>query len=268
MLLSLLAATALAGPILPPPDADELEKLEREEEAELERLEAQDAPRQKKEKAARGGPIKSYELAFRGRAVSVPRGILNGWFHAAKDEGWPIDTDRPDILAGTYGLELSMIGRKSSLALVYVEALQSFMKEGYWDDREDGEQYFNDGKWIRPSKFFGAVVIGANGVYDAVLVRPDQAGGKFSMGFQVGGGLGLAIKLGSLDRWGIDTTTGTPAYVRKDLFPPEKAPLWPVYPVPDLSLGFRFTFADVVTLKLEAGLHGGFFYGGTLGGRF
>ena len=82
MLLSLLAATALAGPILPPPDADELEKLEREEEAELERVEAQEAPRQKKEKAARGGPIKSYELAFRGRAVSVPRGILSGWFHS------------------------------------------------------------------------------------------------------------------------------------------------------------------------------------------
>lgn len=215
-------------------------------------------------------PPPTYEVSVRARYMSMPRGLMDVWFHNSDDVGWPTPgTDRPKMIGATYGLEFDF-QKKDALGIFYVEFGQSFVGEGYWDDREDGQQVFVDGEWIRPSKLFGGVIIGIDGAYDAQIVKMTQTNGKFSLAFEVGGGVGIAVLVGKLDKWTLDTTYGTPAYLvydtgvepgRKDL----KSPVWPMV---DVNFGLKFNFANHAVLRLEGGLHDALYLGGALGGRF
>src|SRR5262249_30852479 len=159
-----------------------------------------------------------------------------------------------------------------TLGIFYVEYAKSLMGSGYWDDRENGAvESFVDGDYLVPSSGFGAVVLGANGAYDADVVRFDQTLGRFQLSFEVGGGLGIGFVTGHMDRWTLDRTTGTTGWqLYEDGQPPtgKKDLKSPVWPVPDFQLGFKLNFFDHVVLRLEGGLHGALFFGGALGGRF
>lgn len=214
-------------------------------------------------------PRMRYELGVRARYVSVPSGLLDAWYTDLDTEGWPVDTARPVPLAATYGLEFLFL-RERSTGVIYLEVAQSFMAEGLWDDT-DNPNDFRDAEWLRPSPFFGAVILGANGQYAAPIVGLDQTKGKFTLDFIVGGGLGIAVLVGSMDRWTYDYDTnqtawqqlaaGRPARGQADL----KSPVWPV---PDFELGFKFGFVDKAWLRILGGLHGGLSIGGSAGGRF
>ncbi|MCB9681108.1 MAG: hypothetical protein H6733_06505 [Alphaproteobacteria bacterium] len=217
-------------------------------------------------------PHLRYEVSLRGHYLSVPRGLMDVWFTDDDDDGWPLPgQDRPFLHAAAYGIELT-VQKKQTLGIFYFEYVQNLMREGYWDDREKEQPYlFVDGDWLDPSKGFGAVVFGANGAYDAPIVHLGQTKGRFALSFVVGGGLGIAALFGSIDQWKVDRTTGTPAYVLAEAgtAPDRQLDLKsPVWPVPDFYLAFKFNIVDRVVLRLEGGLHGGLFYGGTLGGRF
>lgn len=211
-----------------------------------------------------------FELSARARYMGVPAGVMDGWFHSAKDPEWPVvGSDRPKIQGAAYGAEF-VFSRDNSMGLFYVEFAQSFMKEGYWDDREDGTASFIDGSWLRPTPLFGAVIVGMNGAYDAELVRLTQTDGKFGLAFEVGGGLGLATLIGHLEEWKQDPSTGEPAYqlVANGMPSTIKNLRSPVWPTLDVNLGFKLNFADHAILRLEAGIHDAFYVGGALGGRF
>lgn len=211
-----------------------------------------------------------FELNVRGRYMGVPAGVMDGWFHSAKDAEWPVvGSDRPKVQGAAYGAEF-VFSRDNSMGLFYVEFAQSFMKEGYWDDREDGTASYIDGSWLRPTPLFGAVIVGMNGAYDAELVRLTQTDGKFGLAFEVGGGLGLATIIGHMDEWKQDQTTGEPAYSLEANGMPStvknlRSPVWPTV---DVNLGFKLNFADHAVLRLEAGIHDAFYVGAALGGRF
>lgn len=211
-----------------------------------------------------------FEISARARYMGVPGGLMDSWFHSAKDEGWAATgTDRPKVQGAAYGAEFQF-ERNHSLGLFYVELAQSFMKEGYWDDREDGAASFIDGTWIRPTPLFGAVVVGMNGAYDAELVRLTQTDGKFGLSLEVGGGLGIATLIGHLDQWRPDPSTGEPAYqlAAAGMTPTVMNTRSRVWPTLDVNLGFKFNFANHAVLRLEAGIHDAFYVGGALGGRF
>lgn len=212
-----------------------------------------------------------YELGVRVRYIHLPAAILDGWYTDSNTQGWPLAEGRPTVEGMAFGLEFS-VQKKQTFGLFYVEYAHSLVKPGYWDRRNQGLQSDLDGSWVAPGKVFGAVILGANGVYDAPVVTMAQTKGRFAMSFVIGGGLGIAVLVGELDQWKTDqsTTPFTPAYARKDTVPPDnKVDLRsPVWPVPDLMIGFKFLFVDHAWLRLEGGLHGALYGGITVGGRF
>ncbi|MCB9666343.1 MAG: hypothetical protein H6732_19690 [Alphaproteobacteria bacterium] len=212
-----------------------------------------------------------YELGVRARYINLPAAILDGWYTDSNTTGWPLEQSRPVVQGMSFGLEFN-VQKKQTFGLFYIEYAHSLVEAGYWDRRNQGVQSDLDGTWVRPSKVYGAVIIGANGVYDAPVVTLAQTKGRFAMSFVIGGGLGIAVLVGELDQWVADqgTTPFTPAYARKDLVPPDKKVdlRSPVWPAPDLMIGFKFLFVDHAWFRLEGGLHGALYGGITVGGRF
>lgn len=221
-------------------------------------------------------PRLQYEVYVRGRYVSVPQGFMDLFFTGSRNDGWPLVADRPSLEGAAYGVEFDMINQKKGVGQFYIEFLQGFMEEGYWDD-EDKPNTFIDGDWLRPSNLIGAVIVGVNGAYDAPIVRFDQTKDRFAMSFQFGGGLGIAAIVGDFEQWGQgvkNTPTGItsyPAYERVADGDASDGKLdlgSPVWPVPDLNFAFRFNIMDRFVFRLEGGLHGGLYYGAALGGHF
>lgn len=220
--------------------------------------------------AAEPAPRMRYEVGFRARYVTIPSGTLDAWFTDVSTPGWPVDGDRPTPSAVAYGIEF-LFGPKRSSGRIYLEVMQSLMPEGLWDDTDEPANDFRDAEWIRPAPFFGAVILGFNGEHAVPIVRLDQTQGKVTLDFVVGGGLGIAILVGSLETWQYSYDTGRTAWEQLEVGDPPagyvdlKSPVWPV---PDLNLGFKLGFVDRAWIRFEGGLHGGLFGGGSVGARF
>lgn len=209
-----------------------------------------------------------FEVGLRTRRISLPRDFLDFQFTDQDSDGWPIDTDRPYINGFAYGMEFVIQSEKTA-GIIWFSYWDSNMPEGYWDEVEDPPDYA-DGDWLRPTPNLGLITFGGDYAYAVPMVKLSQTRQAFGMDFMVGGGLGLGLMVGQLDRW-IPSDSGEPAYVLVEQGePPSDNPkkIPRVWPIVDVNLGFRFNFGDRVTLRLEGGLHTLLYYGGSLGFRF
>lgn len=216
------------------------------------------------------GPRRGYfmEIGFRSRYVVVPDSILDIWYFNEDDDGWAIPGQkRPDMKGYALGLEYVVKG-DSANGIFYFEYINSLLKEGYWDDVEEPPDH-GDGDYLVPTDGLGLLTFGADYAYELHFVHTEQTNGQFGMSFLVGGGLGLAVMLGHLDRWG--PAGGVPAYARHEADPdnPDEIKRIPkVYPMVDINAGLRFNFGDRVVLRLEGGLHNLLYCGASLGLMF
>ncbi len=207
------------------------------------------------------------EVNFRGRYVFVPRSILDIWYYNEGDAGWADATrSAPRINGYALGLEF-VIKNQNANGIFYVEWIESTLKEGYWDDKEEPPDHL-DGEFLRPTPNLGMVTFGANYAYEAHFVRTAQTNGAFGLSFLVGGGLGVGIILGDLERW--TPLGGRPGFVRYndgDDFDDYKD-IPKVLPMVDINAGLRFNFADRIMLRIEGGLHTMIYGGAALGVMF
>jgi hypothetical protein len=207
------------------------------------------------------------EVSVRVRQVSVPRAVLNTWFYDDNDEGWAYIEPRPAVKGTAVGLEYGLRGPKAN-GTFYAEFVDSGVKAGYWDDVESPVDHL-DGDFLVPSAGMGLVAFGADSAYEAHIVRLDQTGGRYGLSFLTGGGLGLGVLAGRLDRWRPDSI-GNPSYKRYlDGLPPDDGKSIPrIYPMVDVNFGLRMNFGDLVVWRLEGGLHTLLYYGTSLGVSF
>ncbi|HHO54725.1 MAG TPA: hypothetical protein ENK18_28605 [Deltaproteobacteria bacterium] len=207
------------------------------------------------------------EVNLRLRAVSVPRGLLDVWFFDVDDGNWAYIEPRPTIQGHVVGLEYVLRG-DSADGIFYLEYLDSAMPGGYWDDIEVPVDHL-DGAYLVPSKGLGVFGVGADYAYETYIVPLDATNEVFGMSFLIGGGLGLGILTGRLDRWGPDAQ-GNPSYKRYlDGLPPDEDRSIPrMYPLVDVNAGLRFSFGDRASLRLEGGLHTLLYYGASFGTSF
>lgn len=208
------------------------------------------------------------EIGFRTRYVSVPDSIMDIWFYNEDDAGWALPGQkRPDLKGYSLGLEYVVKG-DSANGFFYFEYINSLMKEGYWDDVEEPPNH-GDGDYLVPTDGLGLLTFGADYAFELHFVKTAQTNGQFGMSFLVGGGLGMAVMLGQVDRWG--PVSGVPAYARYEAdpdSPDEEKRIPKVYPMVDINAGLRFNFGDRVVLRVEGGIHDLLYAGGALGLMF
>ena len=219
------------------------------------------------------GPVRKFdiELSLRTRNMSLPRGLLDIWFfdNPSRDPravGWPLpDESRPHVNGQSYGVEMAFLGDQGG-ALVYFDYVDSFMGTGYFDDVEDNPPNHLNGDYLRPAPNLGLVAFGANYTFDVPLIKAEKTKGAFAWKFAIGGGLGLGLLTGQIDRW-VESDGGEPAfelYHRGD--PPNGEKSIPrVFPMVDVNAGMKFIFAERVVLRLEGGLHTLLYWGGSVG---
>lgn len=206
------------------------------------------------------------EVNFRGRYNFVPRSILSIWYFNSDDPGWADSRDSVIIQGYSLGLEFVIKG-DSANGIFYVEWIESLIKEGYWDDKEEPPNHL-DGEYLVPTPNLGMLNFGADYAYEAFFVRTSQTNGAFGLSFLVGGGLGVGFIIGDLERW--TNVGGVPAFVRYDNgedFDDYKD-IPKVLPMVDINAGLRFNFADRVVLRIEGGLHTMIYGGAALGIMF
>lgn len=207
------------------------------------------------------------EVSVRVRAVTVPRSVLDVWYFNKDSDDWAYIEDRPKISGHAVGLEYALKGASAN-GIFYAEFVDSAMTDGYWDDIEEPADHL-DGDYLSPSKGLGLIAFGADYAYEAHLVKMADTEGRFGLSFLVGGGLGLGILAGRLDRWGPDDQ-GNPSYKRYlDGLPPDSDKQVPrVYPMVDVNAGLRFNLGDRAVVRLEGGLHTLLYYGTSVGVMF
>ncbi len=207
------------------------------------------------------------EFGFRSRIVSVPRSVMDIWFYDIDNPDWAYVEPRPNIIGYALGVEW-VLKSNSANGIFWAEFMDSEMDAGYWDDIEEPPDHL-DGDFLAPSPGLGLVAFGSDYAYEAHLVRTRDTRGVFGLSFLMGGGLGLGIMTGRLDRWGPDDD-GNPSYKRfLDGAPPDENKQLPrVYPIIDVNSGLRFNFGDRVVFRVEGGLHTLVYYGATAGVMF
>ena len=147
------------------------------------------------------------EVNLRGKYMSIPDSLLDIWmFNGSDNDGAHLE--RPQVRAYAAGMEFAIRSNgvgSGAMGSFYFDYFGHLMEDGYWDDREEGDtsMIYNDGYWLSPSSNFGFVTLGANYYYDLRLAP------WFS--FMVGGGLGVAVAIGEIQRWG-QADDGTPAW--------------------------------------------------------
>ena len=142
------------------------------------------------------------------------------------------------------------------------------MGKGYFCHDDDDDGYVN-GDFLRPSKGLGLIGFGADYAYEGHIVTLDDTGGRFGMSMLVGGGLGVGVLAGSLDRWVYDDQ-GNPSYKRYlDGVEPDSTTGIPrVLPLVDVNAGLRFHLGDRAVVRVEGGLHTMLFWGVSAGVAF
>jgi len=207
------------------------------------------------------------EFNFRGRWVTVPRSILDVWYYDSDDDDWAYIERRPRIKGYALGVEFVVKG-DSANGFFFAEFMDSEMETGYWDDVEEPPDHL-DGDFLAPSAGLGLIAFGADYAYEAHLIRPSDTQGRFGLSYLIGGGLGMGIMTGKLDRWGPDDD-GNPSY---KLFldgadPVDNKDLPRVYPIVDVNTGLRVNLGNRMVFRFEGGLHTLLYYGMTAGVMF
>lgn len=218
------------------------------------------------------------ELGFRVRSLSVPSGMLDIWYSDSDIPGWPLQGEgRPKVQGVSYGLQWTF-NMDNDQGIVYVDWVDANMAAGYWDDIEEPPN-LQDGDYVVPTRNFGMLVIGGNYGRAYPMVKMSRTRGIFGMDFEVGGGLGVGVIVGQMNKWK-EGENDTPAYVRFQAGEDPTAAVFPdsglgndvrrsrVYPMVDFNLGLKLNFGNRVVLRLEGGLHTMLFYGASLGFRF
>jgi len=205
------------------------------------------------------------EVGVRVRSMTIPRSILDTWYRDQDDPEWAYVEGRPKVGGLAMGLEYVLRSNNQN-GIFYLEYVDSAMKEGYWDDADDS--YVN-GDFLRPSKGLGLIGFGADYAYEGHIVTLDDTGGRFGMSMLVGGGLGVGVLAGSLDRWVYDDQ-GNPSYKRYlDGVEPDSTTGIPrVLPLVDVNAGLRFHLGDRAVVRVEGGLHTMLFWGVSAGVAF
>lgn len=221
----------------------------------------------RKRKKADGGTPPHFEVGMRARRMTLPKGVMNLWYHDANSPAWPLDDEeRPGVSGWSYGLEFT-IQNQASNYVFWFDYLDSEMPEGYWDDVEDPPDPF-DGDWIRPSNNVGMSMFGFDYTQDVALVKPKNTKGAFGMSLIVGGGVGLGIITGEFDRWIQDDNVPSYELVSQGVPPNAPDKVTRVFPILDLNLGVKFLFAERGFIRFEGGIHTLLFYGMSAGYRF
>lgn len=210
------------------------------------------------------------ELGLRGRSLSLPAPVLNAWLF--KDES---GQERPKIGALAGGLELTLDAPGAPWTF-YLEYIRSSTPAGYWDDVEDPPEH-DDGQWITPTGV-GLVTLGADVAHEFAVTPNDK---PVWLGFLLGGGLGLGVRAGTLERWyaGANLTDDpvadpgclpdAPAYERYSQCASDgiiKA--MPVVPMIDANLAFKLNIGEHAWLRLDGGLHTLVYGGFAAGAQF
>jgi hypothetical protein len=200
------------------------------------------------------------EMGFRYRHMFVPRSFVDNWYFDADTPDWPYVEARPAIVANAYGLEYGVRNRGSN-GIFYVEFIDSAMKAGYWDDIEEPPNHL-DGDWLSPTAGLGMVAFGADYAYEAHAIRVEQTGGAFGWSWLFGGGLGLGVVTGQLNKWSPDAA-GNPGYKSYlDGLPPDgKQNLPGAFPMVDVNVATRLNFGNRACLRIEGGLHTFLYFG-------
>lgn len=199
-----------------------------------------------------GGRKFDLELGVRARYVTLPTSILNSWFANEGDDGWAYVEPRPKIRGTAVGAEVTLRGRPAN-GIFYVEFVDSAMAPGYWDDADEDHL---DGNFLVPSSGLGLITVGANSAYELRLVDLDQTNGAIGFSLLAGGGLGLGVLVGGVERWTEDAI-GNPSYARylAGEEPDSRNGVSRLYPLLDLNVGVRTSFGEMVSWRVEGGLH-------------
>jgi len=205
------------------------------------------------------------EVGIRVRSMTIPRSILDTWYRDQDDPEWAWVEGRPKEGGLALGLEY-VIKENNQNGIFYVEYVDSAVDDGYWDDTDES---YVDGDYLRPSKGLGMIGLGANYAYEGHLVTLDDTGGRLGISLLVGGGLGVGVLAGRLDRWVYDDQ-GNPSYKRfLDGEEPDSTTGIPrVLPLVDVNTGVRFNVGDRAVFRVEGGVHTMLYWGVTGGVTF
>jgi len=198
------------------------------------------------------------EVNIRGGWANVPASILDIWYFDAEDNGGT-HQERPKAQAYSIGLEY-VIRTDEANGIFYFEYMPALMDAGYWDDREDPPDY-KDGDYVAPDHL-ALFNFGANYGFEVKIQD------WFSLIF--GGGLGLAIRKGEINKWDTVNEDGTiylpwQNYERNPDDPNGSYDIPKVLPIIDIQAGVRFTISEQANIRIYGGLHNLIFVGASTG---
>jgi hypothetical protein len=205
-----------------------------------------------------------YELGLRLRSLSIPASVLSGRYFDASAPNWAYIEDRPAISGRALGFEVVVRGERAN-GIFYSEYIDSTMSDGYWDSVEDPPNHLN-GEYLSPTVGFGVATLGADYAYAIPLIEPGNTKGTIGLSLMLGGGLGIGIVTGKIDRW-LPDDEGNPAYkLYLDGEPADDpARIPPVVPIIDAIAALRLELGQRASIRLEGGLHTVVFYGASAG---
>lgn len=212
--------------------------------------------------AAAAEPIQDINATYRN--ASLPDGWLDSFFSNG-------DEARPTLKTESFGLEYARTKDKTTWVLYY-EYMQNKTKSGYWDDLEEPLDR-SDGVWIKPVDV-NMHTLGFQSLFNIDIPTPQD---KLTVHALIGGGLGIGILTGSIERWHNGSTEYAnnnsncvplgDAIVREALCgsnPDVDGLPIPVLPVLDLSAGVQVRY-DNFSTKILFGLHNVPYVGFSLG---
>ena len=207
-------------------------------------------------------PIQDINVTYKN--ASLPDGWLDSFFSNG-------DEERPTIKTESFGLEYARTKDKTTWVLYY-EYIQNKTKSGYWDDLEEPLDR-SDGVWIKPIDV-NMHTLGFQSIFNINIPVPQD---KVTVNALIGGGLGIGILTGSIERWhngateyAEDNSGCVPfgdAIVREALCgnnPDVDGLPIPVLPVLDLTTGVQVRY-DRFSTKIMFGLHNLPYVGFSLG---
>ena len=204
------------------------------------------------------------EISATYRTGSIPDSWLDSFFSNGDD------FTRPTIATQGFGLEWSS-SKDNTSWMLYYEFIQNQTPAGYWDDLEDPLDRM-DGVWIKPVDL-NLHTLGFQSNY-AIGIPIEVE--KLDVDVLFGGGLGIGLLTGSIERWHNSVTeeaeAGTcimpgPAFLRVEACPddPDGSALpIPVLPVVDLSMSLRIRY-DRFTSRFMFGIHNNPYFGVAVG---
>lgn len=194
------------------------------------------------------------EVNLRGRYLGVPDSLLDIWYFDAEDDGGNHPT-RPSLRAWSAGLEY-VIKNRTNNGIFYFDYIGNLTPEGYWDDREDPEDY-SDGDYVVPDRV-GLIALGANYAFEAHATD--------WLSFMFGAGLGALFVTGELQKWdGEDGKPSYEVYAERPTDPDDVIVIPRVLPMVDINAGIKFDINHRAGIRLEGGFHNALYGGAAVG---